>query len=159
VSVVIDASALVAFVTKEPASPKVAQLLHDWGSQETPLNAPELARYEIANALAKKAANGELDDDAIDEAWDVLDDLPIVYHPLHDGRARCASRLLSNDAPRTTPPISPLPRAWTQSYGRSTGHLPATPTRTATRSISSSSTDDPRWPGCKQSANMPHTIR
>jgi predicted nucleic acid-binding protein len=85
VSVVIDASALVAFVTKEPASPKVAQLLHDWGSQETPLNAPELARYEIANALAKKAANGELDDDAIDEAWDVLDDLPIVYHPLHDG--------------------------------------------------------------------------
>jgi predicted nucleic acid-binding protein len=85
VSVVIDASALVAFVTKEPASPKVAQLLHDWGSQETPLNAPELARYEIANALAKKAANGELDDDAIREAWDVLDDLPIVYHPLHDG--------------------------------------------------------------------------
>lgn len=84
-SVVIDASALVAFVTKEPASPKVAQLLHDWGSQETPLNAPELAHYEIANALAKKAANGELDDDAIDEAWDVLDDLPIVYHPLHDG--------------------------------------------------------------------------
>ncbi len=84
-SVVIDASALVAFVTKEPASPKVAQLLHDWGSKGTPLNAPELARYEIANALAKKAAHGELSDDAIDEAWDVLDDLPIVYHPLHDG--------------------------------------------------------------------------
>jgi predicted nucleic acid-binding protein len=66
VSVVIDASAFVAFVTKEPASPKVAQLLHDWGSQGTPLNAPALARYEIANALAKKAANGELSDDAID---------------------------------------------------------------------------------------------
>lgn len=92
-SVVIDASVLVAFVTKESASPKVAQLLHDWASQGTPLNAPELARYEIANALAKKAANGELSDDAIDEAWGILDDLPIVYHPLHDGSSAVRAAL------------------------------------------------------------------
>ncbi len=59
-SVVIDANALVAFVTNEPAAPKVTELLHGWGFEGTTLNAPALARYEIANALAKKAATGSL---------------------------------------------------------------------------------------------------
>ncbi len=84
-SVVIDANALVAFVTNEPAAPKVTELLHGWGSEGTAVNAPALARYEIANALAKKAAAGSLSDDAMREAWDVLNELPIVYHALRDG--------------------------------------------------------------------------
>lgn len=84
-SVVIDASALVAFVTNEPASPAVAQLLDGWNSQDTPVNAPALARYEIANALTKKAAAGNLTDDETQEAWDVVEELPIVYHALRDG--------------------------------------------------------------------------
>lgn len=84
-SIVIDASALVAFVTNEPAAPEVAELLQRWGSVGTELNAPALARYEIANALAKQAAAGNLGDEAIDEAWEILDDLPIVYHPLRNG--------------------------------------------------------------------------
>jgi hypothetical protein len=33
VSVVIDANALVAFVTNEPATPKVTEFLHGWGSE------------------------------------------------------------------------------------------------------------------------------
>lgn len=37
------------------------------------------------HALAKQAAAGNLSDEAIDEAWDILDELPIVYHPLRDG--------------------------------------------------------------------------
>jgi predicted nucleic acid-binding protein len=85
VSIVIDASALVAFVTNEPAAPQVAELLQRWGSEAAELNAPALARYEIANALAKQAAAGNLCDEAIDEAWEILDDLPIVYHPLSNG--------------------------------------------------------------------------
>jgi predicted nucleic acid-binding protein len=85
VSIVIDASALVAFVTNEPAAPEVAELLQRWGSLGAELNAPALARYEIANALAKQAAAGNLGDEAIDEAWEILDDLPIVYHPLSNG--------------------------------------------------------------------------
>lgn len=84
-SIVIDASALVAFVTNEPAAPQVAELLQHWGSEGAELNAPALARYEIANALAKQAAAGNLGDETIDEAWDILDDLPIVYHPLSNG--------------------------------------------------------------------------
>lgn len=43
------------------------------------------ARYEIANALAKQAAAGNLRNEAIDEAWEILDDLPIIYHPLSNG--------------------------------------------------------------------------
>jgi predicted nucleic acid-binding protein len=85
VSVVIDASALVAFVTNEPTAPEVAKLLQRWGSEGSELNAPALARYEIANALAKQAAAGNLGDEAIDEAWAILDELPIVYHPLSNG--------------------------------------------------------------------------
>ena len=84
-SVVIDASALVAFVTNEPAAPQIAEILQRWGSEGIELNAPALARYEIANALAKQAASGDLGEEAIDEAWDILDELPIVYHPLSDG--------------------------------------------------------------------------
>jgi predicted nucleic acid-binding protein len=85
VSIVIDASALVAFVTNEPAAHEVAKLLQRWGSEGSALNAPVLARYEIANALAKQAAAGNLSDEAIDEAWAILDELPIVYHPLSNG--------------------------------------------------------------------------
>lgn len=46
------------------------------------LNAPALARYEIANALTKKAAAASLIDEAMREAWKVLDELPIAYHEL-----------------------------------------------------------------------------
>lgn len=84
-SVVIDASALVAFVTNEPAAPEVAELFQRWGSEGIKLNAPALAHYEIANALAKQAASGDLGKEAIEEAWDILDELPIIYHPLSDG--------------------------------------------------------------------------
>lgn len=84
-SIVIDASALVAFVTNEPTAPEVAKLLQRWGSEGSELNAPVLARYEIANALTKQAAAGNLGDEAIDEAWEILDELPIVYHPLSNG--------------------------------------------------------------------------
>jgi predicted nucleic acid-binding protein len=85
VSIVIDASALVAFVTNEPAAPQVAEMLQRWGSEGVELNAPALAHYEIANALAKQAAAGNLRDEAIDEAWEILDDLPVIYHPLRKG--------------------------------------------------------------------------
>jgi predicted nucleic acid-binding protein len=85
VSVVIDANALVAFVTNEPAARMVTAVLHGWGAEGTTLNAPALARYEIANALAKKAATGSLSEEEMREAWDVLEELPIVYHALRDG--------------------------------------------------------------------------
>jgi predicted nucleic acid-binding protein len=87
VSVVIDANALVAFVTNEPTSDAIEQLLKDWAANEVSLHAPILARYEIANAFTKKLASGVLSDDALDEAWTIIDELPITYHPLQDAPA------------------------------------------------------------------------
>ena len=84
-SIVIDANALVAFVTNEPTAPRIEELLHQWGAVGTSINTPALARYEIANAFTKKAGTGALTDDAMCEAWTVLDELPITYHPLSDG--------------------------------------------------------------------------
>lgn len=98
-SIVIDASALVAFVTNEPAAPQVAEMLQRWGSEGVELNAPALARYEIANALAKQAAAGNLGDKAIDEAWEILDDLPVIYHPLRNGPSVVRAHSASSDAP------------------------------------------------------------
>jgi predicted nucleic acid-binding protein len=84
VSVVIDANALVAFVTNEPTADTIGRLMRNWAANKVSLHAPILARYEVANAFTKKLASGALDDDALDEAWTVIDQLPITYHPLQD---------------------------------------------------------------------------
>jgi predicted nucleic acid-binding protein len=84
VSVVIDANALVAFVTNEEAAETVGVMLRAWSAGDTQLHSPMLARYEIINAFVKKAAKGTLSDDALDEAWTVIDELPISYHALGD---------------------------------------------------------------------------
>lgn len=83
-SVVIDANALVAFVTNEPAADAIERLLTEWATAKTAVHSPTLARYEIANAFAKKLAAQTLDDGALDEAWSVIDELPITYCPLAD---------------------------------------------------------------------------
>ncbi len=83
-SVVIDANALVAFVTNEEAAETVGGMLRAWSADDTQLHSPMLARYEIINAFVKKAAKGTLSDDALDEAWTVIDELPISYHALND---------------------------------------------------------------------------
>lgn len=68
-------------MTNEPTAPAVSEMIQHWGSEGIELNAPALARYEIANALAKQAAAGNLSEETIDEAWNILDELPIIYHP------------------------------------------------------------------------------
>lgn len=83
-SIVIDANALVAFVTNEQTADAIGRLMKDWAANKVSLHAPILARYEVANAFTKKLANGALNDDALDEAWTVIDELPITYHPLQD---------------------------------------------------------------------------
>ena len=83
-SAVIDANALVAFVTNEEAAEAVGRMLRVWSADDTQLHSPILARYEIINAFVKKAAKGTLSDDALDEAWTVIDELPISYHAINN---------------------------------------------------------------------------
>ncbi|HEV3092989.1 MAG TPA: type II toxin-antitoxin system VapC family toxin [Solirubrobacteraceae bacterium] len=53
--------------------------MKDWAANKASLHAPILARYKVANAFTKDLAS-----DALDEAWTVIDELPITYHPLQD---------------------------------------------------------------------------
>jgi predicted nucleic acid-binding protein len=85
VRVVIDASALVALMAREPESEAVASQMSGWVSEGVELHAPELARYEIANALTRKASFGEVQAGDLPAVWAELDAMPIAYHPLADG--------------------------------------------------------------------------
>jgi len=69
VRVVIDASALVALMAREPESEAVASHIYRWVSEGVELHAPELARYEIANALTRKASAGEVDAADLPAVW------------------------------------------------------------------------------------------
>ncbi len=83
--VVIDANALIALIAREPESETVTTQVTGWISEGVELHAPELARYEIANALARKVSHGEVQADDLPSVWAELDALPLIYHPLIDG--------------------------------------------------------------------------
>ena len=83
--VVIDANALISLIAREPESDAVTVHFAGWISDAVELHAPELARYEIANALTRKVSHGEVQADDLPALWAELDALPIVYHPLTDG--------------------------------------------------------------------------
>jgi predicted nucleic acid-binding protein len=85
VRVVIDASALVALLAREPESEAVTRQVTGWVHDGAELHAPALARYEIANALTRKASAGEVEQDDIPAVWAELEALPIEYHSLADG--------------------------------------------------------------------------
>ena len=85
--VVIDASALVALVSREPESEAVTRHITGWARQGVELHAPALARYEIANALTRKTSMGEIEQDDLAAVWAELEAMPITYHPLRDGAA------------------------------------------------------------------------
>lgn len=85
--VVIDASALVALIAREPESEAVTRRVTSWVRESVELHAPALARYEIANALTRKTSMGEVEQDDLPAVWAELEAMPIAYHPLGDGSA------------------------------------------------------------------------
>lgn len=86
-TVVIDANALVALIASEPDGLAVSKLIERWTAEERELHAPALARYEVANVLARQHAAGRLSKEEATSAWQALEDLPITYHALLDGPA------------------------------------------------------------------------
>lgn len=84
VRVVIDANALIALVAREPESEMVARHIAAWICASVELHTPELARYEVANALTRKASAGELEQADLPAVWAELEDMPITYWPLSD---------------------------------------------------------------------------
>jgi predicted nucleic acid-binding protein len=75
----------VALIAREPESESVTAHVSQRINARVELHAPELARYEIANALTRKVSAGEVADDDLPAVWAELDAMPIVYHPLADG--------------------------------------------------------------------------
>jgi predicted nucleic acid-binding protein len=93
VSVVIDASGLVALLTHEREGAAVAAWVATWQRSHRMVHAPELARYEVSERAERLAVSGQLTTDDIREAWSVLQALPITFHPLDDGPSTVALAL------------------------------------------------------------------
>lgn len=86
-TIVIDANALVALLAGEQTGPAVSERIDRWIAEGREIHAPALARYEIANVLARQVATGRLSREDVTSGWQALEDLPITYHTLPDGPA------------------------------------------------------------------------
>jgi predicted nucleic acid-binding protein len=86
-SVVIDANALVVLALDRKRAPAVERRLREWQEQGEELHAPALLPYEIANALTRAVADGQLAPDDVGHAWRRTAAVPVVLHELDDGPA------------------------------------------------------------------------
>ena len=87
-SVVVDASAVVALVTSHPSRALVGRALRSRSIVGDEIHAPELLRYEVASALTQQVAVGLLPIDQVPALWQAAMDLDIIYHPLTDAGGR-----------------------------------------------------------------------
>jgi len=83
--IVVDANLLVALVSGDPRGNRVSQAMMDWVNQGIALHAPDLARYELVNALTRLIVAKAFPADRVDEAWKDVLILPITYHSLRSG--------------------------------------------------------------------------
>lgn len=84
-TVVIDANALVLLALDRQRAPAVKARLREWRDAGEELHAPELLRYEAANALARAVAAGQLPAPEVSAAWGVITGVPITLHRLDEG--------------------------------------------------------------------------
>jgi len=82
--IILDANLLVALVSGDPRGDQVSRSLLSWIDQEVDLHAPELAKYEVANALTRLIVGNAFPADRAEEAWNDLLILPITYHALRN---------------------------------------------------------------------------
>jgi predicted nucleic acid-binding protein len=84
-SVVLDASALVVLALDRRRAAAVKAQLREWRDAGDELHAPELQRYEAANALARSVVAGQLPASEVTAAWEVITAVPVTLHRLHQG--------------------------------------------------------------------------
>lgn len=83
-SVVVDANALVALALDRERAPAVERLIRQWQEDGEDLHAPALQPYEIASALARAVAAGQLPGAQVPEIWERTRAIPIALHQLAD---------------------------------------------------------------------------
>jgi len=89
VSVVVDASVLVAVVVADERQDAVRARLEAWLESGESMHAPAVLPYEIANVLARLVFDGVLQLSDVDDIWADLAALGVVLHPFglaEDGR-------------------------------------------------------------------------
>jgi predicted nucleic acid-binding protein len=89
VSVVIDASVIVAVVVADERQAAAQRRLEDWLAAGEELHAPAVLPYEIANILARLVFDGAMQVNEVSDIWDDLAALRLILHPFdltEDGR-------------------------------------------------------------------------
>lgn len=83
---VVDANLVVVLANPDdPRQGAVLRRMAEWDRGGVELHAPDLIRYEFASALTRLAAAASLPTDLLPTAWEVLDGLSVIQHPLEDG--------------------------------------------------------------------------
>ncbi len=94
-NVVLDANFIVAAITPNPFREAAEKMLETWQNEKTNLHAPELARYEVANALTRSISAGIWVQESLEEFCNEIAFLPITYHPIAGEEARIVEIALS----------------------------------------------------------------
>ena len=80
-SVVVDASLIVALMVADERQAAARAHLEGWVESGEILHAPSVLPYEIANVLARLVFDGDLETDDIADTWSDLTALDVVLHP------------------------------------------------------------------------------
>jgi predicted nucleic acid-binding protein len=81
VSVVLNASLIVAVVVADERQDAARARLLGWLEAGEGLHAPAVLPYEVANVLARLTFDGALELAEVDEVWTDLAELGLVLHP------------------------------------------------------------------------------
>lgn len=80
-SVVVDASLIVALVVPDERQDAAQAHLERWVDAGEELHAPAVLPYEVANVLARLVFDGDLDAESVTETWSDLTALGVQFHP------------------------------------------------------------------------------
>jgi predicted nucleic acid-binding protein len=81
VSVVIDASVIIAVVVADERQDAARALLEGWLKAGEGLHVPAVLPYEVANVLGRLVFDGALEIDEVKDIWDDLAAVGLVLHP------------------------------------------------------------------------------
>jgi predicted nucleic acid-binding protein len=84
VTLVLDASLLVALASSEPAGALVEERLATWIADDEELHAPALVYYEVASGLRKAIRSGRMRPEQIGAAVALAEAVPLTIHPRSD---------------------------------------------------------------------------
>ncbi len=80
-SVVVDASVIVALMVADERQPAAQAHLEGWVESGEELHAPAVLPYELANVLARLVFDGALEADRVVEIWPDVAALGVEFHP------------------------------------------------------------------------------